>query len=316
MRKGFLLIMILILVASLSFAGGSKEEKKEFITIKGSQVGGTWYAGCAAWAKLITDNTKYIATNVASPGITVENITKMMEGRAQLGFFETPIAYQALKGMGEWKKPVEVRALFGIWPGVYNMIVHEESGIKDLYGLKGKTIATLVEGDPTGETLIELLAMHGVTAQNSKILRIQKTEAGRMFIDKKLDFLVYALGHGHSQVKEMSASRKIKFISGDPKLMEQWLKKYPFYYLEPFGSEFGVADALQLVGPYVAGCLASLPDDQAYLFTKVWWENYDYLMQVLPANMPWVNRQDPMAGIPIPMHPGAIKYFKEIGIMK
>lgn len=313
--KGFLVILILLLVATLSFATGGGE-KKQFITIKSSQVGGTWYAGCAAWAKLITDNTKYIATNVASPGITVENINRMMDGSAQLGYFETPIAHQALMGQGEWKSPVQVRALFGIWPGVYNMIVQEKSGIKDLYGLKGKTIATLVEGDPTGETFIELLAMHGVTPQNTKILRIQKTDAVRMFIDEKLDFMVYAFGHGHSQVKEMSTARKIKFIWGDPKHMDAWLKKYPFYYAEPFGKEFGVADELQLVGPYVAGCLASLPDDQAYLFTKVWWENYDYLMQALPSNMPWVNRKDPMAGIPIPIHPGAEKYFKEKGIMK
>ena len=320
MKKGVLVIMILIFIAGSMFATGSKEgakeEKKEFITIKGSQVGGTWYAGCAAWAKLITDNTKYIATNVASPGITVENITRMMEGKAQLGYFETPIAHRALNGQDDWKQPVQVRALFGIWPGVYNMIVHEKLGVKDLYGLKGKTVATLVEGDPTGETFMELLAMHGITPQTAKILRIQKTDAVRMFIDEKLDFMVYAFGHGHSQVKEMSTARKIKFITGDPKHMQTWLNKYPFYYLEMFGKEFGVTEELQLVGPYVAGCLASLPDDQAYLFTKVWWENYDYLMQALPNNMPHTNRTNPMAGIPIPIHPGAEKYFKEIGVMK
>ena len=316
MKKGFLLIMILLLVAASLFATGNKEEKKQFITIKSSAIGGSWYAGAAAWAKLITDNTKYIATNSASPGLTNESIQRMMDGEAQLAFVDGVATYPAYKGEGEWKKPVEVRGLFGLWPGVYNIIVHEKSGIKDIYGLKGKSIATYVEGEPSGETFIELLAMHGITPQTAKIYRIMKNDATRMFIDENADCLIYAFGHGHANLKEMTASRKVKFVFGDLKHIEPWLKKYPYYYYEPFGSEFGVEDNNQFVSPYFTACLASLPDDQAYLFTKVWYENWAYLMEVMPNNIPWVNKENPSAGIPIPLHPGAEKYFKEVGLMK
>ncbi|MCL2704585.1 MAG: TAXI family TRAP transporter solute-binding subunit [Spirochaetaceae bacterium] len=316
-KKSFLVILIILFIVTSLFATGSKEkeEKKEFIQIKSSSIGGSWYAGAAAWAKLITENTKYIASNSSSTS-NVLNIQNLEEGEAQLAFMEPFTAYMAYKGEGEWTKPVEVRALFGIWPGVYNIIVHEKTGIKDIYGLKGKSIATYVDGDPLGESFVELLAMHGVTPQNSKIYRIMKNDATRMFIDEKADCLIYAFGHGHSNLKEMTASRKIKFIWGDLKHIEPWLKKYPFYYYEPFGSEFGVEDGLQFIGPYLTICLASMPEDQAYLFTKVWYENWAFLLEAMPANIPWINKENPMKGIPIPIHPGAEKYFKEIGLMK
>jgi len=317
-KKGFLLILIILFLASSLFATGNKEkeEKKEFIQIKSSAIGGSWYAGGSVWAKLITDNTKFIATNSASPGLTNESIARMQEGKAHLAFVDGLATYAAYKGEGEWGKPVEVRAMFGLWPGVYNIIVHEKSGIKDIYGLKGKSIATYVDGEPTGESFIELLAMHGITPQTSKIYRIMKNDATRMFIDEKADCLIYAFGHGHANLKEMVASRNIKFVFGDLKHIDPWLKKYPFYYYEQFGSEFGVEDNNQFVSPYFTICMASMPVDQAYLFTKVWYENWAFLLESMPANVPWINKKDPMNGVPIPIHPGAEKYFKEVGIMK
>ncbi|MCL2481036.1 MAG: TAXI family TRAP transporter solute-binding subunit [Spirochaetaceae bacterium] len=315
-KKSFLFIMILLFLSASLFIACKKEVKKEFIQIKSSAIGGSWYAGGAAWAKIITDNTKFIATNSASPGLTNESIARMVEGKAHLAFVDGLATYSAYKGEGEWEKPIEVRALFGLWPGVYNIIVHEKSGIKDLYGLKGKSIATYVDGEPSGEAFIELLTMHGITTQTSRIYRIMKNDATRMFIDENADCLIYAFGHGHANLKEMTASRKVKFIFGDLKHIEPWLQKYPFYYYEPFGSEFGVEDNDQFVSPYFTICLSSMPDDQAYLFTKVWYENWNFLTEALPSNMPWINKENPMAGIPIPIHPGALKYFKEIGLMK
>jgi len=319
LKKGFLLAMILLFASAVLFAGGSKdkEEKKQFIQIKSSVLGGTWYAAGSVWAKLISDNTKYIATNAASPGLTNESITRMLDGTAQLAVVDGLAVNMAVKGEGEWKKPVtEIRAMFGLWTAIHNIIVLEKSGINDIYGLKGKNVATYVEGEPDGEAFMELMAMHGVTPQNTRILRIMKNDATRMMIDGKLDCMVFAFGHGHANLKELTASRAIKFIFGDMKHIDPWLKKYPVYYVEKFGKEFAKEDANQFAGPYFMICLASMPDEQAYLFTKVWWENYKYVKETLPAGLPWSEPQNNMNGVPVPIHPGAAKYFKEIGAMK
>ena len=142
-----------------------------------------------------------------------------------------------------------------------------------------------------------------------------KNDATRMFIDEKADCLIYSFGHGHANLKEMVASRNIKFIFGDLKHVDPWLEKYPYFTYYMFGSEFGIEDEDQLVSPFFTIAMASMPEEQAYLFTKLWYENWDYLLEVLPNNVPFINKENPMAGVPIPIHPGALRYFKEAGIM-
>ena len=314
-KKSFFLLIIIFFLILLVAACKKEEEEKEFIYIRSSAVGGSWYTGSTAWAKLITENTKFTAVNIASPGLTVENITKIAADEAHLAFVNAFGAYTAYKGEGIWRNPVEIRALFGIWAGIHNIIVDEKSGIKDIYGLKGKSIATYVDGDLTGDAFIELLAMHGVTPENTRIHRVMKNDGTRMFIDKRIDCIIYAIGHAHTRLKEITMSKNIRFILGDTKHIETWLEKYPYYSYRAFGSEFGIEDNYQFGFTYFAICLASLPEDQAYLFTKVWYESWDYLMEALPAHMPSINKQNPMEGIPIPIHPGAERYFKEIGLM-
>jgi len=314
-KKSFFLLIIIFFLILLVAACKKEEEEKEFIYIRSSAVGGSWYTGSTAWAKLITENTKFTAVNIASPGLTVENITKIAADEAHLAFVNAFGAYTAYKGEGIWRNPVEIRALFGIWAGIHNIIVDEKSGIKDIYGLKGKSIATYVEGDPSGDAFIELLAMHGVTSENTRIHRLMKNDGTRMFLDGRIDCVIYALGHGNANMEAIIAEKDAKFIFGDLKHINIWLEKYPYYSYKKFGSEFGIEDNYQFIIQHFTVCLASLPEDQAYLFTKVWYENWDYLMESLPATMSEINKQNPMEGIPIPIHPGAERYFKEIGLM-
>ena len=318
-KKTWLMVLCFFLVACMCFAAdGNKKAKggKQFVVIKSSSIGGTWYACGAAYAKLISDNTNYIAMNSASPGLTNESIKAMSEGKAQLALADGLAAYTALKGQAPWNKPQNVRMLFGIWPGVYNIIVNADSKINSFADLKGKSIATYVEGELDGVAFLDLLSWAGVTEKNSRIYRIMKNDATRMFIDGQADCLIYTFGHGHSKLKEISTSRKIKFLPTDPALEKKFIEKYPYYTSDKFGSEFGVPDAQQFISTYFIMCLDTLPEEQAYEFTKVWWENWGFLEEALPSNVPFINKKDPKAGVPVPMHPGAERYFKEIGLIK
>lgn len=321
MKRILMVALCIFLSAGICFAGGQSEgdgakKDKEFVVIKSSSIGGSWYACGAAFAKLISDNTNFIAMNSASPGLTNESIKAMADGKAQLALGEPLGAWGALEGNEPWDKPHNVRILFGLWPGVFNIVVNEDSGINTLADLKGKSIATFAEGEPDGEAFLELLSWAGVNEQNSRIYRIMKNDATRMFIDGQADCLVYAFGHGHSKLKEITTSRKVKFLPTDDALAKKFIEKFPYYSSTIFGSEFGVADAQQFQSTYFIMCLDSLPEEQAYEFTKVWWENWDFLEDAMPSNVPWINRADPQSGLPIPMHPGALKYFKEVGIIK
>ncbi len=322
MKKVLLITLVLLLAAGMVFAGGSKEKGeggeggKQFVVIKSSSIGGSWYACGAAFAKLITDNTNFIAMNSASPGLTNESIKAMAEGKAQLALGEPLGGYTALQGKEPWDKPQNIRILFGIWPGIFNIVVNADSDIKTLSDLKGKSIATYVEGEPDGIAFSELLDWAGVNDKNSRIYRIMKNDATRMFIDGQADCLIYAFGHGHAKLKEITTARKVRFLPTDDANVKKFIEKYPFYTSEQFGSEFGVPDEQQFISPYFIACLDTLPADQAYEFTKVWWENWKFLEEALPSNVPYINRNNPKGDLPFPLHPGSEKYFKEKGIIK
>ncbi|HUV58741.1 MAG TPA: TAXI family TRAP transporter solute-binding subunit [Desulfatiglandales bacterium] len=314
----FCITFISIFLLGFIFLGVEEAKAAKFISIKSSSLGGSWYAGGAAWAKLISDNyPEYIAINVAAPGLDNESLKRLARKECQLVFLTGPGAYNAYKGVPPtWKRPQDIRGLFGLWPGVINTIVMADSKFKKLQDLKGASIATYVPGDINGEQVLACLKHHGITEKNTKFYRIMKADASRMFIDKRVDSIMYYFGHGHANLKEIAASRKIRFLAPDSEMVKGFMKENPFYYLGDFGEEFGVQNANQLIGPYLTACRADASVDIIYKVVKVWFDNLDWLKIVLPSNIPYMNVKDPHAGVPLPMHPGAEKYFKEVGLIK
>lgn len=315
-KSSILLLGVLFLMLTLIGLPATASAAK-YIRIKSSSLGGSWYAGGAAWAKLISDNTEFVAINVASPGLDNESLKRMARKEAELVLLTGPGAYNAYKGVPPtWKKPQDIRGLFGLWPGVMNIIVLGDSDFQHVQDLKGASIATYIPGDVNGQQALALLSAHGVNEDNTKIYRIMKSDATRMFIDKRVDAIVFYFGYGHANLKEISTSRKIRFLPPDPEMVKPFMKENPFYYIADFGEEFGVPNAPQLIGPYLTACRADAPEEMIYKVTKAWFENLDWLKKVLPANMPYMNVKDPAAGVPLPLHPGALKYFKEVGLVR
>lgn len=310
-------LRIALFAMAMVFAVGSVGAS-DFVRIKSSSIGGSWYAGGAALAKLITDNyPEYIGVNIASPGLDNESIKRLGRGEAEIAFLTGPGAFNAFEGRGPtWSEPQDIRALFGLWPGVINAIVMADSEFKTLKDLKGASIATYVVGDVNGEQVLELLKHHGITEENSKFFRIMKADASRMFIDQRVDAIVFYFGYGHGNLKEISAARDIRFLPPDPAHVVEFMSENPFYYQADFGEEFGVPSAKQLIGPYLLAARGDLPDDLVYKITKVWFENLPWLADVLPKNIQYMNVADPKAGVPIPLHPGAERYFREAGLIE
>ena len=311
--------LIIVLALLLSCSGGSSDKsskQRNFLQIKTSGIGGTWHACGAAWAKIITENSNFIAVNSTSPGLEFETMQKLRDGTVQLGFSGTSTAYFGRIGGKVWADPIDIVALFATQPGIFNVVALDLPGINSLSDLKGKTICTYTEGNYWGDMAIQLLELHDVTQENSRIMRIMKNDSARMLSDGQVDAIFHKYGYGHGTLKQLATARKIKFLAAAPDKMAEYLKLNPFFRTVSFGEEFGVANAEQLVSNYVAIAHGSLPEDIAYLVVKIWFENKDYLMQTLPNIAPWIPWDNPKEDVTIPFHPGAIKYFKEVGLWK
>ncbi|MCL2793479.1 MAG: TAXI family TRAP transporter solute-binding subunit [Spirochaetaceae bacterium] len=318
MKKTFTIIVSLVAIMALFISCSGREggspRGRQFLTIKTSAIGGTWHASGAAWAKLINQNSNYIAVNSTSPGLEFETMQRLRDGTVQLGFAGTSTAYFGRVGGRIWDEPIDIVALFATHPGIFNVVALDAPGIESLRDLRGRTIATYAPGNYWGDMALDLLALHGVTPDNSRIMRIMKNDSARMLADGQIDAIFHKYGFGHGTLRQLSTARRIKFVEGEPLLMQQWLDRNPFFTTVTFGAEFGVANAEQLVSNYVAIAHGSLPEETAYLVTKIWFENRPWLLETLPNITPHINWNNPRDGVTIPFHPGAVRYFREVGL--
>ena len=102
----FCIVFISIFVFGFLSMSVGEANAAKFIRIKSSSLGGSWYAGGAAWAKLISDNyPEYIAISVAAPGLDNESLKRLARKECNLVFLTGPGAYNAYKGVPPtWKK--------------------------------------------------------------------------------------------------------------------------------------------------------------------------------------------------------------------
>ncbi len=288
----------------------------KFLHIKSSAIGGTWHACGSAWANLICRDSEYIAANSISPGLEFETMRKLRDGKVEIGYAGTSMADMAYRGGIFWDKPLKgLRALFATQPGVLNFIVHNDSEVKSLSGLKGKKIATYSEGNFWGDFVIELLKLHGVDEKNSEILRMMKNDSADLFIDREIDAVIHKFGYGHGTLKKICDSSDIRFLEGNPDIIREVLVRYPYFRLTLFGEEVGAENAYQLVSNYLTVCMEDLPEETAYEVTKIWFENREYLIDLLPTITSRINWNNPAEGVTIPFHKGAVRYFREKELM-
>ncbi len=143
-----------------------------------------------------------------------------------------------------------------------------------------------------------------------------KNDSADLFIKKQVDAVIYKFGYGHGTLKKICESAEIEFLNGDPDIMQDILVKYPYFRLVMFGEEYGSEGAYQLVNNYLTLCMADLPEEAAYEVTKIWFENREYLIEILPDIASRINWENPAEGVTIPIHSGALKYFKEKGLIQ
>ena len=328
-NKKYIILSVLIaaLLALISFAFLNKYKKaeipmhKKLLYIKSSTVRSAAYAGCAAWVRLITENSDFIAVNSASPATMNDKINMLISGEIDAAFITGPSGYLAYNGHPDyWNKPQNIRALFGLWPAVYNSVAYKDSGIKSIKDLKGKRIAIYSDRSLDGDVLKHLLEINGINSYNSTIYRVRESIGEKMFSRKEVDFIWYNLGQGNSFLdkyskdnEENTESIRLVPVTEKNKLRE-FLTRYPVFYTENINYEDTYEYTSQLVTSNFVACSADMPDDLAYKLTRLWWENTEYIKQFTSDQLEINSIINIYRGVPVPLHPGAEKYFLDADI--
>ncbi len=297
-----------------------------FVTIGTGGVTGVYYPVGGAISKLINKKRDQynLRTTVESTGGSVFNVNALMNGDIEVGVVQSDLQYQAFNGKGEWEgRPQQkLRAMFALHPEAVTILAAADAGINGVQDLKGKVVNIGAPGTGQRVNALDLFEVAGINPDSDlKAEGIKPAEAAGMLQDGRIDAYFYTVGHPNGSIKEAAAgTRQVKFVPVAPEYVRQLVAKLPFYApadipVEPYP---GVANEAPVptYGVKATICTsADVPEDVVYTMTREVFENIDELRTLHPA-LAVLTRENMLQGLSAPLHPGAEKYYKEVGLVK
>jgi TRAP transporter TAXI family solute receptor len=293
---------------------------KEY-TFGSASASGSWYPLAVAMAKVISDNVpSYHVTGVTTPGASRENILRIHRREMELAWSSANFLYQGYHGLAPFKSKNDVLGWFSAYPGLFTIVARKATGIKTMADLKGKTVAT---GTPGSMTQIGnddvIFPAHGlIPGKDYKPENIQFPDAIEKMIDGHIDACSYFMGAGVPGFVRMADSVKLNFIPIEENAEAKIKEKDPVAYFDnlPANTYRGQGEpVLQVHMAYTTCCGSYLEDKFMYKATKAVFENLNFITSA-SAVFKDTKIEKVYNGMPIPMHPGAARYYKEKGIIK
>ncbi|MEE8332795.1 MAG: TAXI family TRAP transporter solute-binding subunit [Alphaproteobacteria bacterium] len=313
----------IILTAIPLALASSAVSAETFIRMVSGPSGGSWYPYGAKMAEMWGNDVKGITTS-NGPGGGVGNVRDVGRGKAQLGWTFGNTAYDGYNGKGKFKKSLKnVRFFANLYPGILQTAVPAKSKIRSYKDLKGKNVSP---GKLTfsGNIAVEnLLKLYGITYGDIKnaggtIHRVGYKDSVALMKDGHIDAFVGLTTAPNSSYIALDFSPGIRFLSVDANIADKYVKTYPGFIKTTLrkGTYKGVtADVPTIASPTVLIINKSVSSDVAYKLAKVLWDNHADLAKVIRY---WnnVSLKESATGAAIPLHPGALRYYREKGVAK
>jgi hypothetical protein len=329
MKKfGVLMLVMAFAATCLVFADTqSAQARTKYVTIGTGGVTGVYYPTGGAISKIVNKKRKEynLRVTVESTGGSVFNVNAIMAGDLEFGVVQSDRQYQAWNGLAEWKNKgpqKKLRAVFTIHPETFFLCASENSGIKSVPDCKGKAIAVGNPGSGQRQNFKDILKEYGMSHDDfARAEGLKAAESGKMLQDGRVDAFIYTVGNPAGLFKEATAGRiKVRFVPMDDDKLASLIKKYPYYVKAKIPIEFypqalNKKDVPTFAVKATFVTSADVPDDVVYAITKEVFENFEDFKKLHQAYK-HLTKKEMLEGMSAPIHPGAMKYYKEAGLMK
>ncbi|WP_024954720.1 TAXI family TRAP transporter solute-binding subunit [Sulfurospirillum arcachonense] len=294
----------------------------EFITIGTGGVTGTYYPTGGAVCRLVNKIKKKtgIRCSVESTGGSVYNVNTIRAGELDFGIAQSDVVYYALNGEKKFEgNPYKgLRSVIAIYPELLALVVRKDTGIKSLADLKGKKINIDVPGSGTRLTAEIVMKAEGVSPSDLALKsELKSTEGPNMLKDKKIDGYFGVFGHPTANIKDAANSTDAYIVPVTGKNIDALISKYPYYAKGTISGTFykGITNDTPSIGVKAVLVTSDKISDKAvYTVTKTILDNFAAFKKLHPAYKT-ITKKSLLDGLSAPQHPGAIKAFKEAGLL-
>jgi len=314
-------------VAALSTAAlaAPVSAQQKFVTIGTGGVTGVYYAAGGAICRLVNkDRAKHgIRCSVESTGGSVFNVNTIKAGELDLGFAQSDVQYNAVKGLSQFKDGgavADLRAVFAVHPEPFTVVARKEANIGKFEDFKGKRFNVGNPGSGTRASMEELLTAMGWKLSDFALAsELKADEHGPALCDGKIDGFFYGVGHPSANIQDPTTSCGAKLVSLTGPVVDKLVADKPYYAKVsiPAGLYPNNPQATPTYG-VLATVVASVktPADTIYAVTKAVFDNFDEFKKLHPA-LAHLKPEDMVKnGLSAPLHDGAARYYKEKGWIK
>ncbi len=292
------------------------------VTLGTGGVVGVYYPLGRTLCRFVTAGRRHHNVRCTAQATTgsVFNIDGVLAGDMALGIAQSDIQYYAMKGIGPYedKPKPKLRALFSVYPELFTLVARHDAGIRGFADLKGKRVNIGDAGSGTRATMELVMRAFGITSSDFKLAAEFKfVEMAPALCDNKIDAFVLVGGHPNPIFAEAAAECEIDIVPVTGPPIDRLIAANPFYAKAdvPGGLYRGAKDAQPTFGPLATIVVsADMSDETAYVITKAVFDSFDDFKRMHPA-LSGMTRQAALAGNTVPIHPGALKYFTEQGLV-
>ena len=309
-----------VLAAALAVAGSAHAQ--QFFRIGTGGTAGTYYPVGGMIANAVSQPGKIVATAQASNG-SLANVNAVAGGSLEAGMSQSDVATWAYTGTGAFDgKPrvTDLRMIANLYPESIHLVVKKGSGIKSVADLKGKRVAL---DEPGSGTLINarmVLAAYGVSENDIKPEYIKPNQAGDKLKDGALDAFFFVGGAPAGAIAELaSGGTGIELVALTGPSADGLRMANPYFAVDTIaGNTYKDVPAVQTlaVGAQLVTS-AKVDAETVYQVTKgMFSDSTQKTLAAGHAKGKFITKENAVKGVGIPYHPGAERFYKEVGLLK
>jgi len=322
MKLGF--VRNLLAIASVAFVAAASApaaaQQQQFINVLTGGTSGVYYPLGVALSQIYGKALPSAKTSVQATKASAENLNLLQAGRGEIAFTLGDALSDAWKGDEEagFKAPLKkLRGIAGIYPNYIQIVASADSGIKTLADLKGKRISV---GAPKSGTELNARAIFKAAGMSykdfSKVEYLPFGESVELMKNRQLDATLQSAGLGVASLRDLATAQKIVIVPIPKDVIAR--VGDPAYQAGVVPAKTYEGQTADVPTAYVQNFLVThegVPTEVVYAMTKSMFDNLDQ-MTAAHAAAKSIRKEAGPVGMPVPLHPGAEKYYKEAGILK
>ncbi len=294
------------------------------LIIATGSVTGVYYPTGGAVCRLINkiSSTPKLRCSVQATSGSIYNLRALQEHKVNLAVVQSDAQRAAVKGQAEFASTGPdsgLRSLFGLYVEPLTVVARQDANIQNLDDLLGKRVDIGNPGSGDHSTMTVLMNSLGWTMDSfAAVSELKGAERAQALCDNKIDAFVYVVGHPSGTIKEASSSCDIRLVDISGVSIDKLVADHPEYSktiipgrlyrgADQDTPSFGVSATLVTN--------SDLPDETAYQLVKAVFENFEQFKRLHPAFSQLTKQQMVSQGLSAPLHPGAKRYFMEVGLL-